>query len=298
MKFGIALGRLNPSLFREMTVAADSLGFESVWIPEHLVFPLDMSGSPHLDGADVQLPPTAPIQEPFTYLAYLAALTTTIRLGTNVYNIGLRHPFSVARGVTTLDRLSDGRVDFGIGSSWLRQEWEAAQLDFATRGARVDEAIAICKRLWTEPVIDHHGAHFDFSPVAFEPKPVQQPHPPILVGGESPAALRRAARLGDGWIGMTHTPESAAAIRATLTRLRRDFGRDQLPFSITVESPLIAKGDIASWQEAGVDRLIVSPWASSRDALQNVRTFASEVLPSPAPATTPAGRGQCADGSR
>ena len=111
----------------------------------------------------------------------------------------------------TLDIVSGGRVEFGIGASWLEEEWVAAGLDFATRGRRVDEAIAVCQRLWAEPEVEHHGEFFSFPPVAFEPKPVQRPHPPVLVGGESKAALRRAARDADGWIGMGHTFESAAA---------------------------------------------------------------------------------------
>jgi probable F420-dependent oxidoreductase len=277
VKLGIALGRLNPAFFAEATLEAERLGYESVWMPEHLVFPLDMSGSPHLDDADVTLPPTTPVQDVFAYLAYLAALTTTIRLGTNVYNVGLRHPFTVARAVTTVDRLSNGRVEFGVGASWLRQEWEAAQLDFTTRGRRVDEALAICAELWTEPVIEHHGDHFDFQPVAFEPKPLQAPYPPILVGGESNVALRRAARLGDGWIGMAHTPASVVPRIDRLRDLRARAGRQDRPFSITVESPTVDRAELAEWDAAGVDRLIVSPWARSREAIDGMRALAHDL---------------------
>src|SRR5205823_6270728 len=115
--------------------------------------------------------------------------------GTHVYNIGLRHPFVAARAVQTLDILSGGRAEFGIGASWLEEGWVAAELDFATRGRRVDEAIEICKELRTRPEISYDGEFFAFAGAVFEPKPVQQPHPPVLVGGESKAALRRAARL-------------------------------------------------------------------------------------------------------
>ena len=125
----------------------------------------------------------------FTYLAFLAARTTRIRLGTHVYNIGLRHPFVVARSVATLDVLSEGRVDFGIGASWLAAEWQATGLDFASRGRRVDEALAVCQQLWSQPVVEHHGEFFDFAPVMFEPKPQQRPWPKLHVGGDGPAAL-------------------------------------------------------------------------------------------------------------
>ena len=141
------------------------------------------------------MPPDAPIYDAFAYLAFLAARTERVRLGTHVFNIGLRHPFTTARGVQTVDLLSNGRFEFGIGASWLEEEWKATQLDFATRGRRVDEAVEVCKRLFTEETITHHGESFSFDEVVFEPKPVQKPWPPILVGGESKAALRRAARV-------------------------------------------------------------------------------------------------------
>src|SRR5207253_5783829 len=105
---------------------------------------------------------------------------------------------------------SGGRGIAGVGGSWLESEWQAAQLDFASRGRRVDEALEVCRRLWSEEVVDHHGEFFDFRPVMFEPKPVQKPWPPIVVGGESAPALRRAARFGDGWVGLDHTPEPVA----------------------------------------------------------------------------------------
>src|SRR6185369_1943026 len=113
-----------------------------------------------------------------------AAKTERIRLGTGVYNIGLRHPFVTARAVQTLDVVSGGRVELGIGASWLAEEWVATQLDFASRGRRVDETIAVVRRLWSEPEVTHRGEFFSFERVVFEPKPVQKPGPPILIGGE------------------------------------------------------------------------------------------------------------------
>ncbi|MGH9187762.1 MAG: TIGR03619 family F420-dependent LLM class oxidoreductase, partial [Acidimicrobiales bacterium] len=208
MKFGAALGRVNPALFEAVTMEADRLGFESVWLPEHLVLPVEMSSSPHPGQDHPPIPPDVHVFEPFAYLSYLAGRTERVRLGTHVYNLALRHPFIAARAVQTLDVVSGGRAEVGIGASWLAQEWQVAGLDFHTRGRRLDEALAVCTRLWTEEVVEHHGEFFDFAPVMFEPKPVQKPWPPVHVGGESDAALSRAARLGDGWIGITHTVES------------------------------------------------------------------------------------------
>ncbi len=219
MRFGIALGRLNPAFFVDCTLEAERLGYESVWLPEHLVFTTQMSRSPHPGEDHPPVPPTTPIFDSFTYLGYLAGQTRRVRLGTHVYNIGLRHPFVSARAVQTLDLVSGGRLEFGVGASWLEEEWIAAELDFHTRGRRVDEAITVCKRLWTETDVSHHGEFFNFDGVVFEPKPLQRPWPPILVGGESDAALRRAARLGDGWIGMGHDFESAGRQIARLRAL-------------------------------------------------------------------------------
>src|SRR5436190_12204298 len=277
MKFGVALGALSPYFHLDATLEADRLGYESVWLPEHLVFTRTMSRSPH-PGEDVPpVPPTAPIYDAFAYLAFLAAKTSAVRLGTHVFNIGLRHPFTTARGVQTVDVLSNGRFEFGVGASWLEEKWDATQLDFATRGRRVDEAIAVCKRLWTEETISHHGEFFSFDDVVFEPKPMQQPWPPILVGGESAAALRRAARLGDGWIGMGHTFESAAGQIARLRELRGEYGRDIVSFQICLGGPVTGADDVRRWEELGVTRLVVSPWRRSPDAVDGMRRFADLV---------------------
>lgn len=278
MKFGVALGALNPHFHLDVTLAAERLGFESVWLPEHLVFTRVMSSSPHPGEEHPPVPPDTPIYDAFAYLAFLAGKTDRIRLGTHVFNIGLRHPFTTARGVQTVDLLSGGRFDFGIGASWLAQEWDAAQLDFATRGRRVDEAIEVCKKLWTDETITHHGEFFTFDDVAFEPKPLQKPWPPVLVGGESKAALRRAARLGDGWLGMGHTLESAVPQIETLRRLLDEHGRDAAAFEIVLGGPVESRDDVGRWVEAGVTRLIVSPWRRSREALDGLHRFAETVL--------------------
>jgi probable F420-dependent oxidoreductase len=270
MKFGIALGRLNPAFFVEATLAAEELGFESVWLPEHLIFTEAMSSSPHPGEEHPPVPPTTPIFDAFAYLAYLAGRTSRLRFGTHVYNLALRHPFVAARAVQTVDIVSGGRLEVGIGASWLRQEWEAVGLDFHTRGRRLDEALGVCQRLWTEPTVEHHGEFFDFAPVVFEPKPVQRPWPRLHIGGESDAALRRAARLGDGWIGMAHTLSSITAPVARLRELRPTSER----FEVSVGGPVSTPDDAAAWAEAGVDRLIVSPWARSREAVDGMRQFA------------------------
>jgi probable F420-dependent oxidoreductase len=240
--------------------------------------PVDMTSSPH-PGEDVPpVPPSVPVFDCFAYLSYLAGRTERIRLGTHVYNLALRHPFVAARAVQTLDVVSGGRAEIGVGASWLAEEWHAAGLDFHTRGRRLDEALHVCTRLWSEEVIEHRGEFFDFNPVMFEPKPIQKPWPPIHIGGESDAALRRAARVGDGWIGITHTLESVRRPVKLLTRLREEAGRAGKPFEVTIGGPVASRDDMARWEDAGVDRLIVGPWARSREAVEGMRRFADMIF--------------------
>ncbi len=278
MKIGISLGVIRPSAWEEITIEADRLGYDSVWMPEHMVIPVQSEGSPFAGSDHPPIPPNVPIFDVFAYLGYLAGRTGQIHFGTQVYNIGLRHPFTVARSVTTLDLVSRGRVEFGIGASWLQAEWDAVGLDFDSRGRRVDEAIAVCQRLWSEEVIEHHGEFFDFGPVMFEPKPSHGPWPTLHIGGDGPAALRRAALLGDGWIPMNHTVEQIPERARQLARLREEAGRPG-----TVEITLGARGvglaDLKAYADAGVGRALVKPFRSTKDAVEGIRRFADTVLP-------------------
>ncbi len=277
MKFGITLGALNPGLHRDVTVLADQLGFESVWMPEHLIFTQDLAGSPHPGAEAPPVPPTTPVYDAFAWLSWLAGQTEQIRLGTNVYLLGLRHPFVAARAVQTLDVVSGGRALLGVGAGWLREEWVAAGLDPAKRGRRLDEALAVCKRLWSESPLEHHGEFFDFGPVVFEPKPLQRPWPPICAGGESEAALKRAAWDCDGWMGLQHSLESAAPLIARVQELRRERELESEPFEISLGGAVKEREDIRRWADAGVDRLMVAPWKRSREAIDGLKRFADLV---------------------
>ncbi len=288
MRFGIALAHLHTSQWVEASVLADELGYESVWTPDHLVFPLDMAGELYADGSAPPVPPSTPLHDYPALLCFIAARTTRIRLGTFVYLFGLRHPFVATRAFTTLDVVSGGRAEIGVGAGWLAAEMTATLggdpgAAFAARGRRLDEALTIAKRLWTEDVVDHDGEFWQFGPVMFEPKPVQRPHPPVLVGGESPAALRRAARH-DGWMSMPHTFETATVQIKALRRHRLDaidagvadgVAAPARPFSVTVCTldPMVGPDAIARWAELGVDRLVVRPWSRTRDALDGLRRF-------------------------
>lgn len=274
LAFGLHLGTVNPRIWADVAEEADRVGFESVWVPEHLVIPLASEGSPHHGEDHPPIPPTVPVFDAFGVLCYLAARTERIRLGTHVYNIGLRHPFVTARAATTVDVLSGGRLELGIGASWLRAEWEAVGLDFDRRGARVDEAIDVCRRLWSEDVIEHHGEFFDFGPVAFEPKPVQRPGPSLQVGGDGPAALRRAATIGKGWMPMNHKLEDLPAALSRIAEGSRRAGRTS-PVEVTLSGDVRSPSDLETYANAGVTRLIVRPWSRSSEAIGGIRSFAA-----------------------
>jgi probable F420-dependent oxidoreductase len=278
MKFGINLGSVNQKFWGDIAQEADRLGFESLWVPEHVVIPLAATGSPRHNGDHPPVPSNVPIHDALGMLCYLAARTSRIRLGISVYNIGLRHPFLTARAATTADVLSGGRLSLGIGASWLSSEWEAMGLDFDSRGARVDEAIGVCRRLWTEDVIEHHGRFFDFGPTAFEPKPVQRPLA-LHIGGDGPAALRRAATVGAGWMPLNHDLADLPASVKRLQHLAESAGRAE-PVEVTISGQVTDSQDISRYAAAGVTRLIVHPWPSSREALDGMRRFADTFLTS------------------
>lgn len=275
MKFGITFGQLHHLAWRDAAVAADELGFESVWLPEHLVLPVQMDGELVPGQEHPPIDASLPVHDVAAYLGHLAALTSRVRLGTFVYLLGIRHPFVGARAFATLDVLSGGRAICGVGAGWMTSEFEAVGIDPATRGARLDESIEICRRLWTEDRVAHLGAHFDFPEVGFEPKPVQAGGVPVHVGGESPRALRRAAEHGDGWLGMDHTPATAAVQVAALRAACDESGRTDLP-EVTVLSFDANTEEVDAYAAAGVDRLIVVPWTSSREAVAGLQRFADE----------------------
>lgn len=277
MKFALhAVGcgsTAKPDVLAAVARKAEALGFESVWIPEHLAVPLEMR-SPYPYSADGKFPggPTVALHDPFVALAYVAALTTRIKLGTGVFVLPLRNAVAVAKAAASLDVLSNGRLLFGVGIGWCADEFEAVGMPFAERAARTREAIRMLRTLWSEPTPSFTGRFHTFPALGFSPKPVQQP-PPIILGGETPAALKRAAEVGDGWIGVHHTPQTVAAVVAELGALRQRAGRGDAGFQITVAPPPGTTVDRAlarAFAEAGVDRLIVfSPGFVPRQRIES-----------------------------
>lgn len=292
MKFAVhAVGcgsTAKPETLAMVARKAEALGFESAWIPEHLAVPVTMR-SPYPYSPDGKFPggATVALHDPFVALAYVAACTTRIKLGTGVFVLPLRNALAVAKAVASLDVLSNGRFLFGIGVGWLADEFEAVGMPFADRAARTREAIRMMQQLWSEDTPAFSGRFHNFAPLGFNPKPVQQPHPPLILGGEKPAALRRAAEVGDGWIGVAHTPESVRAIVATLHEHRVRAGRAVAGFEITVAPPpgqAVDHDRARAYADAGVHRLIVfSPGFVPRariesDLFPHMERFAEAVI--------------------
>jgi probable F420-dependent oxidoreductase len=204
----------------------EALGGDSVWVGDHVVIPFGFrTGYPYAaTWYDPDDPP--PYWEAFSVLAYLAARTTRLRIGTSVAVLPYRHPLLTAKMLATVDVLSGGRLVFGAGAGWFEEEFLALGLStFGERGAITDEQLEIIRRCWTEDRPSFDGAHYRFGELSVRPRPVQQPHPPILIGGTGRAALRRAARYGDFWHAMSMLPDEVAAGRAKLAALAAEHGR-------------------------------------------------------------------------
>jgi probable F420-dependent oxidoreductase len=281
MKIGVSLFGLRAEDLTPIAQRAEALGFESVWVAEHLVFPTEIrSRYPYSTAGVPPISPATPLLDPLLVLMHIAARTERIRLGTNVYILPLRHPLTVARMAMTLDVLSHGRLTLGVGLGWLAEEFAAVGVDFDSRGARTREYVRALRALWTESEPSFHGRYAAFDRLRFEPKPVQRPHPPIVFGGESAAALRRAAALGDGWYGVGHTPETAGNQVQRLQRLLAEAGRADAPFDVTVShgGGELTADDAERYAAAGVQRVVSLPWRRRREAEDGLARLAERVF--------------------
>jgi probable F420-dependent oxidoreductase len=284
VQFGLNMVPVRLEQLTEVARRAEELGFESLWVGEHVLTPVELSYRyPSATGKPPFLPDSR-FTEPFATLAHLGAVTTSIRLGTGILILPLHTPVAIARSIATVDVLSGGRVSLGLGVGWMREEFDAVGQEFTDRGRRTDEMLQILDLLFTQSRPSFDGTYYQLPEMGFEPKPVQQPRPPFLVGGSSEAALRRAARYGDGWYGGQEPPEQAAAVVAELRRLRAEYGRDEAPFEITVLTGwgrMFDADQVAAYEQAGVDRMVVTPWVRSREAAAAIEAFAAAAALTP-----------------
>jgi len=269
--FGINFGpcAADPALQLRVARAAEDVGFDSIWTGEHVAMPIRDNPVP--------TPAETHILDSLVTLANVAAHTRRIRLGTGVLVMPHHNPLLLAKALTTLDVVSDGRLIAGFGGGYVEAEFRALGVSFPDRGRITDEYLDAIRILWTEEEPRFAGRFAAFDGIRFEPKPRQRPHPPIVVGGRSGPALRRAARVGDGWYGFALTVAQTAPIVAELRRLRARTGRPPLEISLTTFEPLTPEL-VTRAADAGVDRLIVMPVVPA-DALEAfVRRVGSELI--------------------
>ncbi len=310
MRFGVAVTTsVNPAVtpvaqadyVRRMARTIDEAGFDSMWVSDRTVFPADLPARyPDMLGPGKADPEAQNVLEALSTLSFVGGLTKKARLGVSVLVLPFRNPILNAKMITTLDVLSGGRVILGIGVGWMPEEFASIGASYEHRCALTDEHIEVFKALCVEDVAEYQGKHLQTSGMVFFPKPVQRPHPPIWVGGNSRLAIRRTARLGDAWHGIRLSPEEVQQGRERLSSLCEIYGRDPKRVEVTLRATMVLdqaqrtengdralltgntsdiRDDIRRYEDASLDYLVLSVAASNTDStIAAVRRFADDVL--------------------
>jgi probable F420-dependent oxidoreductase len=242
MRFGFGIPNAGtvrgPDVIR-FVQRAEALGYESIWTGDHLVLPTGGTTQyPYTADGTFPLASSENFFEPFTLLGYVAAVTSTVKIGTTVIIVPYRNPIVQAKMLACLDVLSGGRLICGVGVGWLEKEFQVLQASYQDRGPVTDEYLQIFKLLWTEEHPVFKGRFYEFDGIAFNPKPLQKPHPPIWVGGHSRAAIRRAVRFGDAWHPTRQTPDFVAQHLPYLREEAERVGRDPRELTISLKRGL------------------------------------------------------------
>ncbi len=233
--------REGPKKVLELGTALEEIGYDEIAVFNHVVM-----GYPTDDRRGPRYPPQMPILEAIVLMAQLAAVTETIGISTEVLVLPQRQPVLVAKQISTLDTLSEGRIRLGVGVGWQESEYDALEEDFSNRGKRMDEAIKLIRSYWSDSQIDFEGTYYHSTAMAMEPKPPQDGGPPIWIGGGSDAALRRVAELGDGWMGTALVDDDAiGAALATIRNRAVEVGRDpdEIGMQMMLQPPPTKKAD-------------------------------------------------------
>ncbi len=281
--FGINIGRENlaetlPALVKK----AEHAGIESVWTGEHVIIPLDyQSRYPYNPSGKLGLAPESSFVDPLITLAHVAAHTASLRLGTGINLLPQSNPLLMAKQVASLDYLSGGRLLLGLGVGWLEEEFRAMGAEFAGRGRRFDDYLEAIKKVWSGDVVEHESEHLSWSGFKSYPLPVQRPHPPIIIGGHSPAAMSRAARLGDGWFAFSKDARELAGMLERLNEAAEKAGRDPDSIEITALWRQYGAGmeGLEEYRALGVSRLLVPLGTMARGNLdENLAWLGEEVI--------------------
>jgi probable F420-dependent oxidoreductase len=274
--FGINTGPCaDPETAARVAQAAEAAGFESVWTGEHVVLP-DPQAPPS------PAPPELPMLDPAVSLAFLAAGTVGLRLGTGIIILPQRNPLVLAKELASLDVVSHGRLVFGLGVGYLKPEFDALGVPFEGKGPRADDYIRAIKALWTMDKPAYEGRYVRFRGIQAFPRPIQKPHPPIVVGGMSDAAFRRAVRLGNGWYGfaldLERTRKSVEGLRAAAQAVERPRELGPLEISVTPIGA-IDRDAVKRYEDLGVERLtLLQRGRSADDLVAFVEKTAADLL--------------------
>ena len=266
----------------EICRRAEAAGFESLWGGEHVVLPDSIhSKYPYTEDGKIPAEPDTPIPDPLIWLAFAAAAAPTLRLGTCILIVPQRNPLILAKELATLDQLSGGRVELGLGVGWLEEEFDALGVPWARRGARNDEYIAAMRALWAGPHAEFHGEFVDFEPATCSPRPVNG-NIPVLVGGDTDAAIRRAVRIADGYFPGEGDHERLGAL---LQRLRQAAeAEDRDPASIEINAMFGTQmmdplAGLEQMRSLGVDRIMVPAFFfAGPDGLDRLSEFGETVI--------------------
>jgi probable F420-dependent oxidoreductase len=282
--FALGIGQgTNPEWVRAVASNAERLGFASIWAPEHVVL-LDQYASKYpYSAGEFPMPIETPFGDPFTTLAFVAACTSTIKLGTGICLVPEHNPLVLAKTVATADRLSGGRFILGTGIGWLEEEFKAIGVSWERRAERTREYVEAMRKLWTEDPSSYSGEFVKFNQARSFPKPAQGKGVPVWFGGESGPALRRVAEYGDGWLGFNLSPEQAAAKIRRIEELLRANGRKRSDVYLAV-SPYtnpIKPDDLKRYRDAGaeeVELVVFDIPATEREMVKRLEQMAREFV--------------------
>ncbi len=261
MRFGFHMFMVPPEEHREIASVADAWGWDSIQVADAPFFPEVISVPyPYTPDGTRFWPLDMPVLDPWIAIANMAVLTRRIRFLPSVLRLAVRQPLLEAKSLCSVAAVAGDRLAVGVGLAWMPEEFKWLNMDMRTRGARQDEAIQILRLLMKGGMQEFHGKYYDFDRLTMAPVP-EKPIP-IYVGGTTPPAMRRAARLGDGWVGVIHNKEEVPGIIAALNGYRKEYGRENEPFDVMMHCPSAETvDDLRHLEELGVTDLQVTPWA-------------------------------------
>jgi probable F420-dependent oxidoreductase len=286
MKVGLAFASsiaIDHDASLEICRRAEAAGFESVWGGEHVIMPDSIASKyPYTPDGKIPAEPETPIPDPLIWLAFAAAAAPSLRLGTCILIVPQRNPLILAKELATLDQLSGGRVELGLGVGWMKEEFEALGVPWERRGARNDEYIEAMRALWAGPHAEYHGEFVDFEPVTCSPRPLNG-NIPVIVGGDSEAAVRRAARLADGYFPGEGDAERLGQLITRVKQAAEDAGRD--PQQIQINAMFGAQmadpaAGVEQLRSVGVDRIMIPAFFfAGPGGLDRLSEFGEQVIP-------------------